>query len=72
VALNYPTVARLADFIAGEWLGNAADSTDSFQQDVSPETIEELEAAEMEGLLDEIEGLSEDQINHALAEKRRS
>lgn len=72
VALNYPTVARLADYIAVAWLGVSPDSSETFTEDVPPETIEELEAAEMEGLLDEIEGLSEDQINHALAEKRRS
>ncbi len=83
VALNYPTVSRLSRYITDQWIGQAvapqadsagvgSDDHDDEQTQPSDEFIDELEAAELEGLLDEIEGLTEDQINHALADKRSS
>lgn len=61
VAWNYPTVSRLSEFIAQQIVGTAA----------APEPTNELSEAELDGLLDEIEHLSDDEINHALADKRR-
>ncbi len=61
VAWNYPTVSRLSEFIAQQIVGTAAE----------PDPTNELSEAELDGLLSEIEQLSDDEINHALADKRR-
>ena len=64
VAWNYPTVGRISAFIAEQLVrGN--------DEGQAGETagISELE---LEGLLDEIEQLPDDEIDHALADKRRS
>ncbi|QDT06973.1 Putative fatty-acid--CoA ligase fadD21 [Rubripirellula lacrimiformis] len=60
VAWNYPTVARLSEFIAQQIVGVADQQTNQ----------NEISDAELDGLLDEIEGLSDDEINHAFADKR--
>jgi acyl carrier protein len=62
VAWNHPTVARLSSFIVDQLLGIGGG-----QQRASG-----VSAAELTDLLDEIEQLSDEEINHALAEKRRS
>ncbi|QDV60921.1 AMP-binding protein [Crateriforma conspicua] len=83
LALNHPTVSRLSVYLADQWLGDSRTSASAedgsapqalngHADDLSQPTVEELDPAELEGLLDEIEGLSEDQVNHALADKRRT
>lgn len=61
VAWNYPTVSRLSEFIAQQIVGTAA----------TTDPPNEISEAELDGLLSEIEHLSDDEINHALADKRR-
>ena len=61
VAWNHPTVTRLSAFIVDELIGSPAETADIAVED----------AAELQGLLAEIEQLSDDEVNHALAEKRR-
>jgi acyl carrier protein len=61
IAWNYPTVSRLSEFIAQQIVGMAAE----------PVPNNELSDAELDGLLSEIEHLSDDEINHALADQRR-
>lgn len=61
VAWNYPTVSRLSEFITEQIIGAASDEATSSVSD-----------AELEGLLNEIEHLSDDEINHALTDKRQS
>ncbi|MGI9474535.1 MAG: AMP-binding protein [Rubripirellula sp.] len=63
VAWNHPTVKRLSAFIVDELIGS---SDETSTQPSSSETPDELQ-----GLLAEIEQLSDDEINHALADKRR-
>ncbi|MEM9644217.1 MAG: AMP-binding protein [Planctomycetota bacterium] len=86
VALNYPTVTRLSGYITGQLVGQTADVNEfaDVGEDVHPngsmgarfqadaELTEELDDDEMESLLSEIENLSDDEIKHALADKRRS
>lgn len=61
VAWNYPTVSRLSEFIAQQIVGTAA----------APAPPNDISEAELDSLLSEIEHLSDDEINHALADKRR-
>ncbi len=61
VSWNHPSVSRLSSFIVDQLTGVGEGSKDN--PDVS--------SAELENLLDEIEQLSDDEINHALADKRR-
>jgi acyl carrier protein len=62
VAWNYPTVSRLSAFIADQLIGVVD----------QPAEKSEVTEAELDDLLDEIEQLSDDEVHHALAEKRRS
>ncbi len=61
VAWNYPTVSRLSKFITDQLCEKAGSE---------PEQTE-VPDAELEDLLSEIEQLSDDEIEHALADKRR-
>ena len=62
VAWNHPTVSRMSSFIVDRLFADG--HTLKRRNEVSP--------AELESLLDEIEQLSDDEIDHALAEKRRT
>jgi acyl carrier protein len=64
VAWNYPTISRLSGFIVEQILTLSTTNTPKYDTEVS--------SAELAGLLDEIELLSDDEIKNALAEKRRS
>ncbi|MFK8111762.1 MAG: AMP-binding protein [Rubripirellula sp.] len=69
VAWNYPTVARLSHFIVEQLLG---DDPKDGKADTNTKEEPDLSDAELTDLLDEIELLSDDEINHALADKRSS
>jgi acyl carrier protein len=62
VAWDHPTVSRLSAFIVDQMIGTAEDEAENSS----------VSKAEMEFLLDEIEELSDDEINHQLGAKRRS
>jgi acyl-CoA synthetase (AMP-forming)/AMP-acid ligase II/acyl carrier protein len=64
VAWNHPTVAKLSDFLVSELLREQAENDSNADAEVSED--------ELEGLLDEIELLSDDEIDHALADKPSS
>ena len=55
VAWNYPTVAKLSDFLATSLLGMSETNADSDD--------------EIDSLLDELAGLSDDEIDHALSDE---
>ncbi|MEM9586364.1 MAG: AMP-binding protein, partial [Planctomycetota bacterium] len=61
IAWNYPTIERMSAFIADELIKNGGQDLDEA----------DLDQAELDGLLDEIEQLSDDEAKHALADKRR-
>jgi acyl-CoA synthetase (AMP-forming)/AMP-acid ligase II/acyl carrier protein len=62
VAWNHPTIVRLSAYIVGQMIETTEpDSADAADSNV-----------ELEYLLDEIEQLSDEQIDHELAAKRRS
>jgi acyl-CoA synthetase (AMP-forming)/AMP-acid ligase II/acyl carrier protein len=60
VAWNHPTVSRMSSYLVDRLFADV--------HSAPPET--EVSEAELENLLDEIEQLSDDEIDHALAEKR--
>ena len=62
VAWNYPTVEQLSSYLTGELIGEAESPIGADQVD--------LPNADLEALLNEVENLSEDEINDALSDKR--
>ena len=76
VAWNYPTVTRLSEYIVDQIMGAASPPPNQLQEsevETNPSENESQDVADLdlEGLLDEIENLSEDEIQHALTDKRQ-
>lgn len=64
VAWNYPTIAKLSGYMVDQIIG-----TDDSDPELNPGAGDD---AELESLLEEIEQMSDDQIDSELAAKRRS
>ncbi len=77
VAWNYPTVAKLSEFLVSQLLDDAAhepttqndQNENLLDPDSHPPNDADVSEADLEDLLDEIELLSDDEIDHALADK---